>query len=1154
MVAQTRAGGQPSPQKLKFHEKLLGRTTTSTDVLLKKLKALHTELAELEQDRLDKHALDGVRQELIHQSILLHKDKGVKAYAACCIADTLRLTAPRAPYTQNELTDIFHFFLRQLVQNLKSSDTPYYNQYFLLLECLSAVKSTVLICDLPKSDELIEQFFKDCFKIVRYDLSKKIELFMVDILNAIIDESHTIPSVVVTTLLAQFMDKNLGMDQPAFRLATQVCNGSSTKLQRYVCQYFTDIILQHSDEEEFEEIQKAHDLVKRLNRFCPSLLHNVVPQLEEELRVDEVSIRIMATQALGEMFADSGGTDFMRKYPSTWNLWLTRRNDKAAAVRLAFVEACKGLVIAPGDTREAIEDALSAKLLDPDEKVRAAVCRLYSQLEYEVALHHVSESQWRAIAERGLDKKVTVRTEALNCIGKAYSLAYPELEVNDPAAVQQFSWIPGTILSKTPPEVRLIAEQVLADYIFPLQLSGSKTTDVNEVGWTERLLHTMKFLDEKATQHLINLSGLKTARPGPYEAFLDACKANNGGVIDSNEEEIVKKLDFSIKILAAQLPDSQKAAEDLAAFAKLNEGRLYSLFKTCTDVQTDLKTLVKSTAEFTRRVEQASSTISSTMTVLMRRASLRLINQSSVPTLIKHVRNGDFGEQSQSQSSTDMSAKNASIILTCISKYCPAMFRSHVPELVKSVADEKHNQLAEVSLHALSALLQWDPSLTPTDKRFVDRIRRFCLGSDRKRTKYSARLLCYMKDKEDLREEVVEAISDDLSDVDSEKLLAHVTALVEFSRRAPDCFEQYSDTVIAFLVKHVLLVSTVEDQDEMDVDGDWKEDSRISDTLRTKILSLKLCRHRCIAQAKSENPMEIASPVFKMLTTLLQHDGLLSDKITTSPSERSRLRLQAAVSMTYLSAIDTYAQVTTPHFVLLALTIQDTCFHVRSRFLTKIIQLLHTRVLPFRFNIIHFLTVFDPDEEIKNIASAYIMATLQRLGPRLRLQQFEMAFPRLLHLLAHHPDFAVTHESAVEMSKYIKFYITTVAAADNISLIFHLAEKVKTVRDAESDQYSEHVYALSDLSQRMIQSYAKSRSWTLTNIPTGKTKLPSDVFHPLPDAATANKILRTRYLPEETYQWLEEQGKVTKPEPKEKAEGRNPRKRKAKTEANGTTK
>ena len=209
MVAQTRAAGQSSPLKLKFHEKLLGRTTTSTDVLLKKLKTLHTELADLEQERVGLEALAGVRKELIHQSILLHKDKGVKAYAACCIADILRLSAPESGYDPRELTDIFHFFLRQLVQNLKTSDTPYYSQYFLLLECLSAVKSAALICSLPKCDELIEEFFKDFFKIVRYDLSKKIELFMVDILNVILDESQTIPSVVVTTLLAQFMDRNL---------------------------------------------------------------------------------------------------------------------------------------------------------------------------------------------------------------------------------------------------------------------------------------------------------------------------------------------------------------------------------------------------------------------------------------------------------------------------------------------------------------------------------------------------------------------------------------------------------------------------------------------------------------------------------------------------------------------------------------------------------------------------------------------------------------------------------------------------------------------------------------------------------------------------------------------------------------------------------
>ena len=54
-------------------------------------------------------------------------------------------------------------------------------------------------------------------------------------------------------------------------------------------------------------------------------------------------------------------------------------------------------------------DFLKTKILDPDEKVRAATCKVYSQLDYEAALHHVSESQLRGVAGRGLDKKVWSR-------------------------------------------------------------------------------------------------------------------------------------------------------------------------------------------------------------------------------------------------------------------------------------------------------------------------------------------------------------------------------------------------------------------------------------------------------------------------------------------------------------------------------------------------------------------------------------------------------------------------------------------------------------------------------------------------------------------------------------------------------------------------
>lgn len=210
MVAQTRTGGQPSasPRKLKFHDKIVGKGL-STDALLKKLKALHTELANLDQDNVDTKSLGHVHKDLIHNSVLIHKDAGVKAYAACCLADLLRLYAPDAPYAENELRDIFQFFFHQLARGLKNgTESPYYNEYFHLLESLSTVKSVVLICDLPNAEELMVEVFRHFFGLVRHELAKKIEIFMADILVALIDECQTLPGEVLEIIMAQFMDKN----------------------------------------------------------------------------------------------------------------------------------------------------------------------------------------------------------------------------------------------------------------------------------------------------------------------------------------------------------------------------------------------------------------------------------------------------------------------------------------------------------------------------------------------------------------------------------------------------------------------------------------------------------------------------------------------------------------------------------------------------------------------------------------------------------------------------------------------------------------------------------------------------------------------------------------------------------------------------------
>lgn len=90
----------PQLPSLVFNQSLKGCTNTE---YLKRLKALHHELSLIEQDNVLVSSLDKVAKELISHSLLLHKEKGVKAFLGCCLVDILRLYAPDAPYTPGEI-------------------------------------------------------------------------------------------------------------------------------------------------------------------------------------------------------------------------------------------------------------------------------------------------------------------------------------------------------------------------------------------------------------------------------------------------------------------------------------------------------------------------------------------------------------------------------------------------------------------------------------------------------------------------------------------------------------------------------------------------------------------------------------------------------------------------------------------------------------------------------------------------------------------------------------------------------------------------------------------------------------------------------------------------------------------------------------------
>lgn len=90
---------------LQFNEPLSWRAGKPIAVadLLRRLQSLFKEMRGMEQEENERDSFTKVAKELASPNLLGHKDKGVKAWTACCLVEILRLCAPDAPYTGQQL-------------------------------------------------------------------------------------------------------------------------------------------------------------------------------------------------------------------------------------------------------------------------------------------------------------------------------------------------------------------------------------------------------------------------------------------------------------------------------------------------------------------------------------------------------------------------------------------------------------------------------------------------------------------------------------------------------------------------------------------------------------------------------------------------------------------------------------------------------------------------------------------------------------------------------------------------------------------------------------------------------------------------------------------------------------------------------------------
>ncbi|KAH9866567.1 hypothetical protein J1614_008257 [Plenodomus biglobosus] len=1240
---------QDGLKKLKFKQPLVGRPGKQIGVsdLLKRLKALLDELRTIDQEAAHRESLMPVAQELAHQSLLQHKDHGVRAWTICCIVDMLKLFAPDAPYPASKLKEIFSVIILKLLPLLADPSHTYNSQHMYILRSLAEWKSILLVNEIPGSDQLTSALFTTCFDVLSgpsksdngEELSKNVEHNMTEILSTIIDEAPAVTHDVVDVIVAQFLwadpitlgssakgKKGVQLDAkqstlrrkeapPAYNMATNVCNAFPEKMARLIGNYFSSVIVDFTNsagsyrregaednahkgpsEDDIDEANKAHRLLRELWKCCPGVLQEIIPHLQDELATETVQLRQLATETFGDMISGIGAAgppplpdldpvaypsqslsrsettktfdfittpastnSFPTQYPAAYHAFLQRKNDKSAIIRASWSTAvgrilmtsAGGIGLDPEEEQKLLK-SFAECLIDSDDKVRLAAVKAVEHFSFNDIVRKLgsngSMSETGSIlsnlADRVKDKKSVIHSETLRLLGKIWGVAAGAIAEGDDTIRTLLGPIPSRILEAcyvNDPDINVQVDLALFDSLLPLgyppmkaKAAASGNSQVvkdsqsnGEQGYTEaeldriraeRQLVLVNGLEEKAKKVFFAKQCNQVRAAEFMEYFLKSCEDYNGGVVAKGDKDVKTKLEGLIAYYAKTLPEPTRAREDLWKFAKSHDRRSYALIRFCKDPASEYRKVFRSIKELRKRIEDGpGASLLDTLNPLLYRASLLCYNKSHVPAVIEFTRTND----------KDLGA-TAHELLKEISTNHPKVFSTHVKDLCRTLESEAPTAKtpnppgAVDDLKACAAFAKKFPTDIPMNakdgRKLVQSFLNFALyGTPPQAAKHAVTIIMNSDDKKELHAKELLTKSIKSFKYEGDHWLTKLAALSQLVLLAQSECEDDMDKIVEIAIQRVLQVPHTATPE---ASTEWMEEPDEDIQGRTWAIKILVNRLRSLPAESTFN--EAAEDTYALLNRFVKNNGEGSDDGNTPAGHKSRQRLLAATSLLKLSCSKRMDSFLKPaDFIQLALVTHDPCAQVRKGFSEKLMKYLGQGRLPQRFYTILFFCAYEPEKAIKNSTMTWIRSRRAAFAAR-KETVLETVFARLLSLIAHHPDFDKDDETLKLMSEYILYYLKCVATEENLSLIFHVAQRVKGIADGitPSDQADERLYILSDLAQALIRSWEEQNGWTMQSWP-GKMKLPSGIFRALESHERAQSIAKKVWISEDLIEELD---------------------------------
>ncbi|KAJ3294891.1 hypothetical protein HDU79_010270 [Rhizoclosmatium sp. JEL0117] len=881
--------------------------TIATGDLVARLKELHFALARFEQETVDVSSLASTAKNLVSPSLTQHRDKAVRALAACCLADVLRLCAPDAPYTAQELRVVFALFVSQL-HGVADPNGPYFEHHYYLLESLAAVKSIVLLTDLD-ADDLVTSLFKDVYGFMRQDFQKNVYGFLLQLLQCLVEESQSLNNDIIETIITQFdkvdrlfcctrdlaTDHAILLPQPNNQMSRQLsidlCNNVTDKLQRYVCQYFGELFYssmksitrtraESFDDEDDEdardaaashaEFQHAHRMIVDMNHSCRGILLNVIPLFEDQLKCEDDKVRELSTDVLGKIFVDSG-SNVAVVYPAIWRVWLERRNDKSPAIRILWIQFCNDVYRHHHELCAEVTAGLRQKFCDPDDKVRLAAIKVMGLLD-SVSLVNIPRDLLLDLADRCKDKKMPIRIEAIQALSNIFKITYADIVSDENQAAEKYGWIPGCLLELVylgDIETNIVMERALHEDIF--------VYSYDDVQRTDRLLRIVGALTEKQYKAFLNVIDRQASMSKDFMMYIEMCENWNGGIMDRPDKALEENLNKLILHISSKFPDAKKAATSLQRFSKNNENRVYKLFRGLMNESADFKTITKNGKEIMKRMEPYPG-LPETFVVILRRVSLTLLGKSSIPRLIEVARSY-AARQNQSTMTVDTTvdhemsrlAVTAENLIKKLAVAFPGVYGSHLKEFLGLLVSNDESLVSD-SLEGLARFVKTFPKDLELNKTEQAVVKKYAIHGTIRQAKHAATILALLSDSTPRRNVInqigaalqtkdlvpkfiteyekikLEQLDDDsftMSEMPLHKLPTWLSSVSQFALYSRAEFDTIQQVVNDLLVRECLLKSSFSDmEDDPHLGQDWVDWDVLHAFGVVKVLAVKCLVNR----------------------------------------------------------------------------------------------------------------------------------------------------------------------------------------------------------------------------------------------------------------------------------------------------------------------